>query len=521
MSASTERKIRKDAITSGTDRKTQARLEEERKKKKEKTKWTVGTIICVVLVVAILILGSSIPAKTATAATINGVKHTAAEVNYYVGAQYVYFVNQYGSYASYFGLDTSYGVSGLANQVYDESDGTTWLDYFKQAALSQMSQVQAFTDYANANNITLTEDEIAEVDEEISYISENAASYGYKNADAYFAANYGTGVTTKLVRQCLLDSSLASKAYTEKSESFTYTDEELEDYYQSQDGDYDYFTYLYYTVTAETVTTADADGNETTDVTDETMAAAQEKAEAILASFGESKAKTAEEAETALNEAIAAAGEDGTASTASSTRGSSLGVYKDFMKSASALGEGTVVENSSSTGYSIGIFLERNDNHYNTQNFRHILIQAEANEDGEYTEEALAAAKTQIDEIYAEYKAGDQTEDAFAELANTYSEDSGSNTTGGLYEDVYKGQMVSEINDWLFDARQPGDTEVCFGESSSYQGYHIVYYVGEGDLYSNVLARSAKSSEDLSSWVEEVTADYTAVEAGGMRYVGK
>ena len=34
-------------------------------------------------------------------------------------------------------------------------------------------------------------------------------------------------------------------------------------------------------------------------------------------------------------------------------------------------------------------------------------------------------------------------EDSFAELANQYSDDAGSNTNGGLYEDVYKNQMVA------------------------------------------------------------------------------
>ena len=66
-----------------------------------------------------------------------------------------------------------------------------------------------------------------------------------------------------------------------------------------------------------------------------------------------------------------------------------------------------------------------------------------------------AEAEQKAQDILDEWKAGAATEDSFAELANEYSEDPGSNTTGGLYEQVYQGQMVTEFNDWCFDpARQ-------------------------------------------------------------------
>lgn len=46
--------------------------------------------------------------------------------------------------------------------------------------------------------------------------------------------------------------------------------------------------------------------------------------------------------------------------------------------------------------------------------------------------DAEAAQKAQ--DILDEWKAGDATEDSFAALANEYSQDPGSNTTGGLNE---------------------------------------------------------------------------------------
>ena len=127
-------------------------------------------------------------------------------------------------------------------------------------------------------------------------------------------------------------------------------------------------------------------------------------------------------------------------------------------------------------------------------NVRHILIEpADTSSEGsessavedsaaeEASEEAAwADAEEEAERIYEEWKSGDATEESFGELANTYSADTGSNTTGGLYEDVYPGQMVTEFNDWCFDtSRQPGDTAII---RTSY-GYHIMYYVGATENY--------------------------------------
>ena len=70
------------------------------------------------------------------------------------------------------------------------------------------------------------------------------------------------------------------------------------------------------------------------------------------------------------------------------------------------------------------------------------------------------------------------TEDNFAEMAGTYTTDPGSQETGGLYEDVYPGQMVETFNDWCFDAsRVVGD----HGIVKTPYGYHIMYFVGSED----------------------------------------
>lgn len=149
----------------------------------------------------------------------------------------------------------------------------------------------------------------------------------------------------------------------------------------------------------------------------------------------------------------------------------------------------------------------------NVMNVRHILIQPEAAEDGTISDEAWAAAETEAQRILDEWKAGEATEATFGELAGTYSTDPGSSSMGGLYENVYPGQMVAEFNDWCFDeARQTGDTAIV---KTSY-GYHIMYYVSEGDyIYWKNMCEESILSEKVLELRDGILENYeTAVDTG-------
>lgn len=159
---------------------------------------------------------------------------------------------------------------------------------------------------------------------------------------------------------------------------------------------------------------------------------------------------------------------------------------------------------------------------YNTKNSRHILIKAVAEEDGTYTEEALQAAKDKINEILAEYKAGEMTEENFATLAETYSEDAGSNTNGGLYENTVKGSFVEEYNNFIYaNGRKAGDVAVVYGESTTYKGYHLVYFVGNGVPYSETSERSSELTAVVDPQIEEIASSYEAIVGKTMNLVGK
>ena len=178
----------------------------------------------------------------------------------------------------------------------------------------------------------------------------------------------------------------------------------------------------------------------------EAMAAAKTTADAIYAAY---KAGTSLEDAAAEYESTATYASSDSFSYSSSVLGEWL--YDDARQA----GDSAVLEDSDSSNYYVVVFNGRSRNEYNTVNVRHILIQPEASElseDDEGYEDDVAAkdaeAAQKAQDILDEWKAGDATEDSFAALANEYSQDPGSNTTGGLYEQVYQGQMVTEFNDW-------------------------------------------------------------------------
>ena len=124
-----------------------------------------------------------------------------------------------------------------------------------------------------------------------------------------------------------------------------------------------------------------------------------------------------------------------------------------------------------------------------TVDVRHILFCPEGgtvDENGNtvYSEAEWELCRVKAQELLDKWSADSGTEEGFAQFAMEYTEDPGSMSTGGLYTDVYVGQMVAPFEDWCFDAsRQYGDT----GLVQTDYGYHIMYFVGSHELWiSNV-----------------------------------
>ena len=154
-------------------------------------------------------------------------------------------------------------------------------------------------------------------------------------------------------------------------------------------------------------------------------------------------------------------------------------------------------------------------------NVRHILVMPEGGTTGDdgtttYSDEEWAACEKKAQAILDEWLAGDATEDSFAALAEEKSEDPGSNTNGGLYENVAKGQMVEPFEDWCFDeSRAAGD----YGLVKTTYGYHVMYFVSSTPIWETYAASgwvSEKTNEFIKKLADDhpMEVDYSAIKLG-------
>ncbi len=141
---------------------------------------------------------------------------------------------------------------------------------------------------------------------------------------------------------------------------------------------------------------------------------------------------------------------------------------------------------------------------FNNINVRHILIQPEG-EQTDWTDADWAAAEAAAQAIYDEWLK-EPTEEKFSALAIDNTMDPGSAETGGLYEEVAPGDMVTEFNDWCFDPdRQIGDHGIV---QTSY-GYHIMYFVGQTETRAWYdAAAEAVLYEDLQAFMDACLQAY-------------
>lgn len=153
---------------------------------------------------------------------------------------------------------------------------------------------------------------------------------------------------------------------------------------------------------------------------------------------------------------------------------------------------------------------------------RHILLMPEdenatTGDDGYpvYSDDAWAACEAEAQRIYDEWKTGDLSEDSFAQYAMDYSVD-GSASVGGLYEDVYQGQMVENFENWCFDeARKVGD----HGLVKTQYGYHIMFFVGSTDVWyatAELDVIDAKAAQIVPAAMEKypLDVDYSKIALG-------
>lgn len=146
---------------------------------------------------------------------------------------------------------------------------------------------------------------------------------------------------------------------------------------------------------------------------------------------------------------------------------------------------------------------------------RHILVSPEGGTTDEetgtttYSEDEWAACLAKAESILKQWQDGEASEESFIALVAGNTADEGSATTGGLYEDIYKGSgMVEPFETWAIDpTRKPGDVGIVKADFDHYKGYHIMYFVS-GEQHWLQTAKTSLLSERTTEMLEGAKKDW-------------
>lgn len=510
MSASKQKKIRKDLAAQGIqDPKVIREAEERAKQKKSNALYLTIAIVFVIVAAVLLVNKSGVIQRSATAAVIDGEKYTTGQVDYFYHNLYSSVANS--QYAGYMGLDPKKSpdqqeMNDMAKMLMgvESEEPMTWGTYLKDTAVKNLAQAVALCKSAETEGFAFTDEMQAEVDSNMEALQTYAAQNGY-SPKAYLKLIYGNNMTMDIFQDMLHKVILSDAYQANYVDGLKFTDAELEAAYPEEKEHLDQasYEYIYF---AGTAPTTDADGN-TVEPTDEDNAAAKQAAADALAeaqeryAAGEDLETIAKDYDCATYTRMSAGGNAGTELT-------------DWVfDEARVAGDTTVIDEDPNSYFVLFHSAGRPD--WYPVNVRHILFKIE----DDVTE---ADAKAKAEDALAQWQAGEATEDSFAALANELSEDGGSNTNGGLYESVPKGQMVAPFENWIFDeSRQVGDTGIVFVESTNYSGYHVIYFSGRDDMpYWKSHIETELQNEAVSEWLNGLVDAITAEQSSGMKYVG-
>ena len=438
----TPQKEETQKIVTRYDRKVQRRKEEEARIKREKLISRIIGIVILAVIVGALVYSPirKFAAAHSTYITVGSHKISEVEFDYYYSLASNDYLDTYGDYLSYMGLNIS---GSFENQAY--SDTMSWKDYFDQLAVNSIVQNKALIDEAEAAGFTY--DTSAEYEAFLQGNKEAAAEAGL-TLGQYYRAVFGKYATVSNIKDFVKEAYIATAYYREVAESKEAKDAEIQAYYEENTADYDSVDYLLIQIDAEipeAQTTTDADGKEVvTEPTEEEIQTAMDAAKELA------------------DEALLVIEEMGTETIGSQRIGVST-YYRDWLfDDARKEGDTTVIEDENNHRYYVLMFERRYlDESLITANLRAIMTTSNNGE-----------------AILAEWEAAGATEEAFTSLVPKYSLDSYSSFTGGLYEDLNSSSLGSDIlNDWVFaEERKAGDTVTITDQGVTY----VLYYVSQG-----------------------------------------
>lgn len=131
-----------------------------------------------------------IAAADTVVATMGDLELTNAQLQVYYWMEVQSFLNNYGGYISYFGLDPQ---QSLDTQVCTMVDTGTWQQFFLKSALESWQNYQSMAAEADAMGHKMDEDGIKFIEEMPAQMEEQALANGFADGKAMLAYNVGAG----------------------------------------------------------------------------------------------------------------------------------------------------------------------------------------------------------------------------------------------------------------------------------------------------------------------------------------
>lgn len=453
-------------------------------------------------------------------ATVDGQKISIGMYDYYY-ASIVSYYEQYASYG-YYSLDTTKDYS---KQYTTDDDGNkiSWQKFFETEALKEVEQITTYYSKALEEGVTLTSAQKKTIEKQISTLKDSA-SQNDVSLDQYIKANFGTYCSEDTIR-IMLEQYYLSANYKGKFKSETkVTDNDVDKYYNDHKNDYKKIEFYY--IASPYDATDDNSKNESIKTAEKIMAKMKDKKSVIAlvpevySSYIDSQVKSSMEKDSTLTEKKAR--EEAIKSYESNvvtTVSGSDSPFDDKMNTWLFSDDTKVgskkyyIDEDAKYIYIVLKTSKASVEENETYTVRHILVAPESgsnsssstSEKTEYTDEQWAAAKKKADSILAKFNKTDKSEYEFAKLAEQYSTDSASTSSGsndsfgGLYESVTLGQMVPDFEKWsIDDSRKYGDTGIV---KSDY-GYHIMFFINDCPEYQSKIIAQIKSDR-LSNMIDK------------------
>ena len=485
----------KEKAVTKYDLKMQKRAEEKARAKKEKQ---VSLITSILIVAALVCFMASFPIRSyltvhGTYVKVAGENISRLEFDYNYNMALNNYMNQYGTYLSYMGLDLT---GDLSTQMY--SDSLTFKDFFEKMAVENIIQTKALKAEAKAAGFTY--DATKDYEDYLNYVSQAAEAAGMTEKQ-FVQENFGAYATTSRLKPIVMENLESSAYYDSVSDEKMPSDEDAENYYAENKDSYDSIDYRMTVINAElpteptdladktedTTTTDNTTGSTSTDSTTGTDTTTYEPSEAEIA-YAMEQAKA--EADTALK-SIAKDGE----LKENAKRTSLASVTREWLFDESRkAGDTTVIEDETNNRYYVLAFEKRYLDETPTVDVRAVIL----SNDGDVS----------ADSVLEEWKSGVATEDSFAELADKYNTASTTTSEGGLFEALSVSNVSDELKDWMTDSsRVQGDTAVIAPEGESYT--YVVYFIGTNEAEWMKSIKNTLLTDIMADYLEEITANYS------------